>query len=251
MFPLSDDNSDRRTTPYVNYLIVLINVLVFVIFQQLGNNEQFTNAFSVVPKDILTGQAYEGHVALHNPLTGEPQGSVNLYAPPVSVYFTLLTSMFMHGGFAHIGGNMLYLWIFGDNLEDLMGHFKYLLFYLICGIVASLSHVFMTASLHQNLLIPSLGASGAISGVLGAYILLFPNRRVTVIFLRQLMNVPAYVALGIWIIFQLIESTGLLGGEESGGVAYAAHIGGFIAGIILVKLFARQPEQSYKQREWI
>lgn len=250
MFPLSDDNSDRRTTPYINYLLILANVVVFVVFQQLANNEQFTNSFAVVPKDILTGHAYEGHVTINNPLTGEPQGAINLYAPPVSVYWTLITSMFLHGGISHIGGNMLYLWIFGDNLEDLMGHFKYLVFYLICGIVSGLSHVFMTMALNQNLLIPSLGASGAISGVMGGYILLFPTRRVTVFFLRQIMNVPAYVALGIWIVFQLIESSGLLGGEDTGGVAYAAHIGGFLAGIILVKVFAGNPQSPYRQREW-
>lgn len=241
MFPLSDDNSDRRSTPYVNYLLVFANVVVFVLFQQMGNNEQFTNAFSVIPQAIVTGHSVEGHVVLHNPITGDVQGSINLYPTPFSVYLTLLTSMFLHGGWAHIGGNMLYLWIFGDNLEDLMGHFRYLLFYLICGFAADLSHVYTAVAMHQNLLIPSLGASGAISGVLGGYILLFPNRRVTVILLRQLMDVPAYVALGFWIVLQLIQSSGILGGaEDTGGVAYAAHIGGFIAGVVLVKLFAKE-----------
>ena len=146
--------------------------------------------------------------------------------------------MFMHGGFAHIAGNMLFLWIFGDNVEDRMGHVRYLIFYLVCGVLASLAHVFTTAMFAtdaSSLLIPSLGASGAISGVLGGYILLYPKRRVTVIMFRFLTDVPAYVAIGIWFAFQLIN--GLWGGSQTGGVAYAAHIGGFVAGLLLVKVF--------------
>jgi membrane associated rhomboid family serine protease len=146
--------------------------------------------------------------------------------------------MFMHGGIAHLAGNMLYLWIFGDNLEDRLGHGRYLLFYLLAGLLASLAHVFTSAALGDNLLIPSLGASGAISGVLGAYLLLFPRRRVTVILFRILTRVPAIVAVGLWFVFQLISGLGMLGGgSQAGGVAYAAHIGGFIAGVALIKLF--------------
>jgi rhomboid family protein len=149
--------------------------------------------------------------------------------------------MFMHGGIAHIAGNMLFLWIFGDNLEHTLGHVRYAIFYLICGIIASLAHVVTTAMLATDpgsLLIPSLGASGAISGVLGGYLLLHPRRRVTVILFRFLTDVPAYVAIGIWFAFQLISGLGMLGGgSQQGGVAYAAHIGGFIAGVVLVKLF--------------
>jgi membrane associated rhomboid family serine protease len=160
---------------------------------------------------------------------------------PISVYLTLFTSMFMHGGIAHIGGNMLFLWIFGDNIEDRVGHIRYIFFYLLCGVIASLSHVFATgvfATDERSLLVPSLGASGAISGVLGAYILLYPKRRVTVILFRFLTQVPAYVAIGIWFAFQLISGLGMLGGgSQQGGVAYAAHIGGFLAGLILIKFF--------------
>jgi membrane associated rhomboid family serine protease len=149
--------------------------------------------------------------------------------------------MFMHGGFAHIAGNMLFLWIFGDNIEDRLGHVKYLIFYLLCGVLAGLSHVFATGVFANNesaLLVPSLGASGAISGVLGGYILLHPKRRVTVILFRFLTDVPAYVAIGIWFAFQLISGLGMLGGgSQQGGVAYAAHIGGFIAGLVLIKFF--------------
>jgi membrane associated rhomboid family serine protease len=150
--------------------------------------------------------------------------------------------MFMHGGLAHIFGNMLFLWIFGDNIEDRIGHFRYLIFYLVCGLLAGLAHVFSTAIFAGNseasLLVPSLGASGAISGVLGAYILLFPTRRVTVLLSWFVTQVPAFIAIGLWFVFQLISGLGVLGsGSQQGGVAYAAHIGGFIAGLVLIKLF--------------
>jgi membrane associated rhomboid family serine protease len=144
--------------------------------------------------------------------------------------------MFMHGGVAHIAGNMLYLWIFGDNLENIMGPKRYLVFYLLCGILASLAHVFTTSILDQNLYVPSLGASGAISGVLGGYMLLFPKRSIRTWSFLGMMALPAFVVVGIWFVFQIIDGLGMLGGAE-GGVAYAAHIGGFIAGMLLVKLF--------------
>jgi membrane associated rhomboid family serine protease len=243
MFPLSDDNSDRHTTPYVNYLIVLANVVVFVLFQQLGANEAFDHAFSAVPQEILSGHDVTGTIEVAGPAGAA--GNIKLYPTPVSVYLTLFTSMFMHGGFAHIGGNMLYLWIFGDNLEHAMGHLRYLGFYLLCGVLAGLSHVFVSQAMGANLYIPCLGASGAISGVMGGYITLYPTRRVTVMAFRQIMEVPAYVALGSWILFQLIDSFGFLGSESGGGgVAYAAHIGGFIAGVVLVHLFAQKSRMN-------
>jgi membrane associated rhomboid family serine protease len=175
-------------------------------------------------------------------VTGQQLLIPGLQPTPFSVYLTLIISMFMHGGIAHIAGNMLFLWIFGDNLEDRLGHIRYLIFYLVCGVIASLAHVITTAmfaSQESSLLIPSLGASGAISGVLGGYILLHPRRRVTVILFRFLTDVPAYVAIGIWFAFQLISGLGMLGGgSQQGGVAYAAHVGGFVAGLALVKVFA-------------
>jgi len=147
----------------------------------------------------------------------------------------------MHGGIAHIAGNMLYLWIFGDNLENAMGHVRYLVFYLLCGILAGLSHVFSAAWLNQSTLVPSLGASGAISGVLGGYILLFPGRSVHVWVILGIISLPAFLVVGLWFVFQLINGMGMLGGNEAaGGVAYAAHIGGFVAGLLLVKLFVRK-----------
>lgn len=146
----------------------------------------------------------------------------------------------MHGGLAHLGGNLLFLWVFGDNIEDEMGHGRYFVFYLLCGVLAGLAHVFTSAYLGQSVFIPSLGASGAISGVLGAYMLQHPTRAVHVWIFFFIVAVPAFLAVGIWFVFQLINGMGMLGGEESaGGVAYAAHIGGFIAGLLLVKLFVR------------
>ena len=223
VFPIADDNTDRHSTPWVNYALIAANIIVFVFFQQLGANERFTYALSTVPFEIVTGQDV-------------------IVPTPVSVYFTLFTSMFMHGGIAHIFGNMLFLWIFGDNIEDRLGHIKYLIFYLVCGLIASLAHVFTTYALsggnQESMMIPSLGASGAISGVLGGYILLHPSRRVRVILFNFLTQVPAYIAIGLWFLFQLISGLGMLGeGAQQGGIAYAAHIGGFIAGLVLIKFF--------------
>jgi membrane associated rhomboid family serine protease len=156
----------------------------------------------------------------------------------------------MHGGFAHLGGNMLYLWIFGDNIENRLGHKRYLFFYLLTGVIASLSHVFITYFTGQNSLIPSLGASGAISGVLGAYIILFPLQKVNVFVLFTIIRVPALIALGFWIFFQVVSGLGVLGGEGD-GVAYAAHIGGFLAGLLLIKVFDKKvvrAKDSYFRR---
>lgn len=240
VFPLYDDNSDRTITPLVNYAIIALNIFVFVVLQRLGSNDQFTYSFSTVPAEILQGRdiVTEARTIVY---AGQQIVIPGLGRTPGTVYETLFTSMFMHGGIAHIAGNMLFLWIFGDNIEDRLGHIKYLIFYLLCGVIASLAHVFATgvfAGDERSLLVPSLGASGAISGVLGAYILLHPKRRVTVILFRFLTQVPAYVAIGIWFAFQLISGLGMLGGgSQTGGVAYAAHIGGFLAGLVLIKFF--------------
>ena len=247
VLPLYDDNSDRTTTPIVNYAIIALNILVFVFLQGLGSNDQFTYSFSTVPAEILQGRDIVTPARVVEYM-GQRVTIPGLGPTPGSVYLTLLTSMFMHGGFAHIAGNMLFLWIFGDNIEDRLGHVKYLIFYLLCGVIAGLSHVFATgvfATSENSLLVPSLGASGAISGVLGAYILLHPKRRVTVILFRFLTDVPAYVAIGIWFAFQLISGLGILGGgSQQGGVAYAAHIGGFLAGLVLIKFFDSGKRQA-------
>ena len=240
MIPLSDDNSGHTIKPYVNYLLIILNIFVFVYFQGLGTNLAFTNGYSTVPAEIVTGHdiitAPENYV---DEYTGQQIEVPGLTQTMIPVWLTLITSMFMHGGFAHLGGNMLYLWIFGDNIENRLGHKRYLFFYLLTGIIASLSHVFVTVFSGQNSLIPSLGASGAISGVLGAYILLFPLQKVNVFVLFTIIRVPALIALGFWIFFQVVSGIGILGGE-SDGVAYAAHIGGFIAGFLLIKIFDRR-----------
>jgi len=241
VFPLWDDNSDRSTTPFVNYAIIALNIFVFVVLQRLGNNDAFTYSFSTVPAEIMTGRDLVTPARDIMVGPGQEVTIPGLGPTPLSVYLTLFTSMFMHGGIAHIGGNMLFLWIFGDNIEDRLGHIRYLIFYLLCGVIASLAHVFTTAAFagtQADMLVPSLGASGAISGVLGGYILLHPSRRVTVILFRFLTDVPAWVAIGIWFGFQLISGLGMLGeGSAQGGVAYAAHIGGFLAGLVLIKFF--------------
>ena len=241
VLPLYDDNSDRQITPIINYAIIALNIFVFVVLQGLGSNDQFTYSFSTVPAEIL-----QGRDIITPAQTVEYAGQLiripGLGPTPGSVYLTLFTSMFMHGSIMHIAGNMLFLWIFGDNIEDRLGHLRDLIFYLLCGVIASLAHVFTTGAFASSeaLLVPSLGASGAISGVLGGYLLLHPKRRVTVILFRFLTDVPAYVAIGIWFAFQLISGLGILGGgSQAGGVAYAAHVGGFIAGLVLIKFFDR------------
>lgn len=239
MLPIGDDNTGRTITPIVNYLLIAANVAVFVFLQGLGANERFTYAFSTVPREIVTGRDVAEPVTIKDPVSGEVAGTVQLEPTPIPVYLTLLTSMFMHGGFAHLFGNMLYLWIFGDNLEDSMGHLRYLIFYLTCGVLAGLAHVFATTALGANPYLPALGASGAISGVLAGYLVLHPHRKVRVIVFRSIQEVTAIWAIGIWFAFQLISGIGMFGGgSQAGGVAYGAHIGGFIAGLILVKFFA-------------
>ncbi|HEX2606847.1 MAG TPA: rhomboid family intramembrane serine protease [Flavisolibacter sp.] len=249
--PIGDDNRDRKITPVVNYLMIAVNVIVFIVFQHWGTDIHFTYAYSTVPAEILSGQDVITHSRmLTDPLTGQSFEMPGLQRTDIPVYLTLLTSMFMHGGIAHLLGNMLYLLICGDNIEDALGHFNYLIFYLLCGVLAGLSHVFATAFFGQSLIIPSLGASGAISGVLGGYLLLFPRKHIHLwLFLFFTISVPAFIAVGLWFVFQVINGLGILGGEEAGGIAYAAHIGGFIAGLILVKLFMPRKPPLIKERK--
>ena len=230
MFPIGDDNSDRTITPIVNYIFIGLNILVFVLLQQLGSNDAFSYAFSLVPKEITEGIDITG-VQIVRDLTGDV-GEVRHYDTPLPVYFNFLSSMFMHGGFGHIFGNMLFLWVFGDNLENLIGHIRFAIFYILCGVVAAVAQIVMDS----DSVIPMLGASGAISGVLGGYLVLFPQRRVKALIFNFLTEVPAFVALGLWIGYQLL--LGYLTPAGTGGVAYAAHIGGFVAGAALIKLFA-------------
>ena len=231
MFPIGDDNSDVTITPVVNYALIGINILVFVLLQGLGGNDAFSYAFSLVPQEITKGIDIAGVVPITTE-TGRVLGEIRHYETPLPVYFNFLSSMFMHGDIMHIFGNMMFLFIFGDNLENLLGHIRFAIFYIVCGIAAALGQVVMD----PNSLIPMLGASGAISGVLGGYLLLFPQRQVRAIIFNFLTTVPAFIALGIWIGYQLLA--GYLAPADQGGVAYAAHIGGFIAGVALIKVFA-------------
>ena len=206
MFPIGDDDSAQRTAPVVTYALIALNVLVF--FLELSGGEPFIERWSVVPRR----------------LTQDPGGD----------FITVFTSMFMHGGWLHLAGNMLYLWIFGDNVEDRFGHAKFTLFYLICGIAATFAQVAVSAGSN----VPNLGASGAIAGVLGAYLILFPRGQVRVMMGRGVMPMPASVVIGMWIVLQFINGVGsITQSAETGGVAYMAHIGGFVAGLVLTFLF--------------
>lgn len=235
VFPLADDNSDRASFPVVNVSLIAANILVFVGLQGLGANTDFTYAFSTVPQEIVTGQdlVTEDRVVEVGSIDGRQKITIpGLRVTPIPVYLTMLTSMFMHGGLMHLAGNMWFLWIFGDNIENDLGPGRYLGFYLLCGLIASLAHVIPNTT-GPSALTPSLGASGAISGVMGAYLVLHSRRRVTVLLVRVVTQVPGFVAVALWFGLQVISSMSGTGG----GVAYGAHIGGFIAGVILAKPF--------------
>ncbi len=226
VMPLRDDDTDRRTVPVVTYALIAANILVWLI--ELASGDRFINGYSTVPYEITHNTDLVGMQTIH---AGGESASIRLYPGPSPIYLTLLFAMFMHASWLHIGGNMLYLWIFGDNIEDRIGHQKFLAFYLICGIAASAAHIVFGPDSR----IPSLGASGAIAGVLGAYLVLFPRRRVRVLLGRQIVNMPAFMVLGLWILLQVFAQVSVAG-AEGGGVAYMAHIGGFIAGLVLIFL---------------
>ncbi len=202
MFPIGDDNSSNRTFPLVTYILIALNVLFF--FVELAGGDAFIGKWAFIPSRFLA-----------NPIGDLP---------------TLFTSMFMHAGWLHLGGNMLYLWIFGDNVEDRFGHIKFTIFYLVCGLAATFAQ--LAFSLSSN--IPNLGASGAIAGVLGAYLLLFPQGKVKVMQGRRVILVPSLIVIGLWIVLQIFSGIGSITAvADTGGVAYMAHIGGFLAGIVL------------------
>jgi membrane associated rhomboid family serine protease len=227
--PIGDDNSMRQSTPVVVYGIIAANIAVYAL--QLARGEPFTNGYSTVPYEIthgvdLVGVQYvsqQGH-----------EFPIHEYPGPVPIYLTLLTSMFMHGSPMHIIGNMLYLWIFGDQIEDLVGKVKFIIFYLACGFAASAAQI----ACDPNSIIPNLGASGAIAGVLGAYLVKYPTNGVQVIVLRTLTTLPAFIVLGSWFGLQVYEQVSSRFAHAQGGVAYMAHIGGFLAGVVLVFLFS-------------
>lgn len=219
-FPISDDDRHLLKPAYVSITLLVLNVLVYVVFQL--SDPAFTMAYSTVPQEITSGVDLIGTYQLGG-------AELQHVAGPTPIYLTLLTSMFMHGSWMHLGGNMLYLWIFGDNVEHRFGHVLFLIFYLVSGFAASAVQI----GLAPDSIIPNLGASGAISGVMGAYLVLFPRNKVNAIFMVRMISVPAIVVLGGWIALQLFQGYGSLKGVgESGGVAYGAHIGGFVAGVV-------------------
>jgi membrane associated rhomboid family serine protease len=206
MLPIGDDDSGRRTFPIVTYALIALNVLFFIV--ELSGGDTFIGTWAFVPSRFL--------------------------ANPVGDFLTIFSSMFMHAGWVHLGGNMLYLWIFGDNVEDRFGHIPFIFFYLLCGIAATFAQ--LAFSIGSD--IPNLGASGAIAGVLGAYILLFPQGKVRVLQGQQVIQVSALIVIGLWIVLQFFSGIGsITNTADTGGVAYMAHIGGFAAGLLLTFLF--------------
>jgi membrane associated rhomboid family serine protease len=226
VMPLRDDDTDRRTVPIVTYALIAVNIVVWLI--ELGLGEKFINGFSTVPFEITHGTDLVGVQTIQADGQSIP---IRLYPGPTPIYLTLLSSMFMHASWLHIGGNMLYLWIFGDNIEDRIGRVKFLVFYLLCGLAADAADIIVKT----DSIIPSLGASGAIAGVLGAYLVLFPKRKVRVLVAQQVVTMPAFIVLGLWILLQVFSQISVVGGQ--GGIAYMAHIGGFVAGVALIFLF--------------
>ncbi len=221
MIPLRDENP-TTITPVVTVALVVLNCMVYLYQVSLGPaEERFIASFAAVPAEWF-----------------QPGTAVG--DPGVPPSLTVLTAMFLHGSLMHLGGNMLYLWIFGNNIEDVMGHGRFILFYVLCGVAAMFGHAFTA----PESTVPMIGASGAISGVLGAYLLLFPQVRVLVLiplgFFTRMVHVPAVVVLGFWIVMQIINGAFSWGGL-GGGVAWFAHIGGFAAGFALIKVFQRRP----------
>ncbi len=206
MFPIGDDNSARRTIPLVTYALIALNVMFFLI--ELTGGDEFVLKWAFVPSRFLSN----------------PSGD----------FQTLFTSMFMHAGWLHLGGNMLYLWIFGDNVEDRFGHVKFIIFYLLCGLAATFAQLMFSGGSD----IPNLGASGAIAGALGAYLILFPQGKVRVLQGLRTIQMPALIVIGLWIVLQFFSGIGSIAAStDTGGVAYMAHIGGFLAGVVLTFLF--------------
>ncbi len=222
LFPLGDDNTSRQATPYVVYGLIAVNALVWLL--QLSQGDSFTGGWAAIPFEITHNHDLVGPDVVE---AGSQAVQIRQYPGPTPIQLTLVSAMFMHGSWMHIIGNMLYLWIFGDQIEDLLGHVKFLIFYLICGFAASFAQIALDLDSH----IPTLGASGAIAGVLGAYLVKHPTNPVRVLAFRVVTTVPAFIVLGGWIAIQIFSQ---ISPVEGSGVAYMAHIGGFVAGVILV-----------------
>jgi membrane associated rhomboid family serine protease len=234
MFPYKDENPTEHPAT-ITVAIIAANVLAFLLLQGAGADAALAKSvcdLGLIPAELL-----------HNARPGsgvELAPGMFCVVDPVPNYFTVITSMFMHGGWFHLIGNMVFLWVFGNNIEDAMGHVKFLIFYLICGIAAAATQTFVS----PHSIVPMVGASGAISGVLGAYLLLYPRVRVHMLvflgFFITTIRLPAYVMLGYWILLQLLSGVAGLSEVENGGVAFFAHVGGFIAGLVLIRLFVSE-----------
>jgi membrane associated rhomboid family serine protease len=226
MLPIGDDRVQGGPAPVITFGLIALNVLAFLIELTQPSDaalQSFIQAWGVVPREYSVGRDLAPAI-------------------PLPFWSTLFTSMFLHGGWMHLGGNMLYLWIFGDNLEKMMGNVRFLVFYLVCGLAASFAHIVFGPGSN----IPAVGASGAISGVLGGYLLLFPRNNVRVLTRGGIAHVPAIVVLGFWIVIQMINGLGSMAATtETAGVAYMAHIGGFVAGLALVKLMVPQRRAAF------
>jgi membrane associated rhomboid family serine protease len=224
MIPLKDENP-KKNLPFINFIFIIANIAVFI-YQPASEQllRAFFNSYGLIPNKFIS--------VFQNDL---PQA--------ILIIQSLFSSLFVHADFLHLAGNMLFLWVFGDNIEYTIGHFNYFIFYVLCGIVATFVQIFI----EPNSLIPIIGASGAISGVLGAYILKYPKNQVTTLFIIiifiKIVKIRAVYLLGIWFAYQILQGYFSLGQESLGGVAWFAHIGGFICGIILVNIFKKRPNR--------
>lgn len=237
-FPYKDDNP-RIVYPFVTYAIIALNLLVFLYQLSLDfiASQEFTLTFGLIPATLTNIPRGEITATYAQFLSDAANTKIYLEATPNSPYLTVFSSMFLHGGIAHIFGNMLFLWIFGDNIEGAFGHIRFAIFYIVCGIGAAAGQIFIDV----NSMIPMVGASGAISGVLAAYMLRYPRARihtfVFLFFIITTIHVPAFIVIGLWFTTQVMSGIGALGLETGGGVAWFAHIGGFLTGVLLERLF--------------
>jgi membrane associated rhomboid family serine protease len=244
MLPIGAEEQEWRYQPITTFLLIATNVLVFFFLQQFGYNQRITYGYSLVPYEFLSGHdlATTSDGRLVDLTTKEISPDtlpfdIKLAPSPHPVYLTLVTSLFLHGSFLHLLGNMLFLWVFGRSIENALGSFRFLIFYLVAGVSASLIHILFNQS-GLGVIMPCLGASGAISGVMAAYLMLFPHRYVAVIIFFFVVELPAFIVIGVWFLFQLINALGGLGDPSGGGIAYSAHIGGFLVGLALIVPFS-------------
>jgi len=247
VLPLGDYQR-TRIIPFVTYAIIAINIAVFLVQEDRG--EQFTLAYAATPWEITHNEDIDGPVSIPQRIrVQDPRGrrvrvieqdvKIEHVPSPIPVRWTILTAMFLHGGWMHLIGNMLYLWIVGDNVEEVLGRFRYILVYLACGLMASIAQIVA----NPDSVIPTLGASGAIAGLMGAYVVWFPQNQIRVLVFRFIADLPAFIVIGGWIVLQIWSGAGSLqAAGESGGVAYLAHVGGALTGIFVGFLFYQRAQ---------